>query len=148
MPRSAGSFRLPPAIPRDAIPMWTCYVLCGGVLAYVLGTRCIRPLFLDEIIPVDPAAVGRVEQRIDPNTAAWEELATLPGIGEAIARRIVEYRDRARARSTESAPVFRKPEDLTAVKGIGPRTVARIGPFLRFDAPSSSSGPRPDQPGP
>ncbi len=128
--------------------MWTCYFLCAGLLVYVLSTRCLRPLFLDEIIPVDPVAVGRVEQRIDPNLAGWEELAGLPGIGEAIARRIVEYREKHRDRPAGSAPVFRKPEDLAAVKGVGPRTVARIEPFLRFDAAAPPPDRRPDQPEP
>lgn len=148
MPGPARPFRLAPAVPRDAIPMWTCYALCGALLLYVLGTRCVRPLFLDEIIPVDPAAVGRVEQRIDPNTAAWEELATLPGIGEGIARRIVEYRDQAGGRSTGSSPVFRKPADLAAVKGIGPKTLARIEPFLRFESETTPPARQADQPMP
>jgi len=145
MPGPARPFRLASAVSPDTIPMWTCYLLCAGLLVYVLGTRCVRPLFLDEIIPVDPVAVGRVEQRIDPNIAGWEELADLPGIGEAIARRIVEYREKHAASRAGSAPVFRKPEDLAAVKGVGPRTVARMAPFLRFDSAAPPPDRRPDQ---
>ena len=53
------------------------------------------------------AAAGRVNL----NTASAEELQSLPGIGEVRARAILD--DRA-----ERGP-FRRPEDLTRVKGIG-----------------------------
>jgi competence ComEA-like helix-hairpin-helix protein len=61
---------------------------------------------------------------LDPNLASAAELEALPGIGPALARRIVE--DRA-----ANGP-FRTPDDLLRVRGIGPRLLDRIRPNLRF----------------
>ncbi len=59
---------------------------------------------------------------IDLNTADLDALKTLPGIGPALARRILE--DRA-----ANGP-YREAADLLRVKGIGPATLARIRPLL------------------
>lgn len=75
---------------------------------------------------------------IDPNTANWPRLAQLPGIGETIARRIVEFRQDRQARRPEGdhgRRVFECAADLTQVHGIGEKTVRRMAPFLRFDSP-------------
>lgn len=68
-----------------------------------------------------PLAPG---ETVDPNRATEAELDRLPGIGPAVAERIVAARD--------SGAVFRSPEDLTRVKGIGPKTAARTAPHLDF----------------
>lgn len=60
---------------------------------------------------------------VDLNQADLAALERLPGIGPAMARRILE--DRA-ARGP-----YARPEDLLRVKGIGPATLARLRPFLR-----------------
>jgi competence protein ComEA len=62
-------------------------------------------------------------QVVDVNAAAEAELQTLPGIGPALARRIVEYRA-AHGR-------FQRPGDLANVRGIGPATAAKLAPFVR-----------------
>lgn len=49
--------------------------------------------------------------KININTASADELVKLEGVGEAIAARIVEFREK-------NGP-FEKPEDLMKVKGIG-----------------------------
>jgi competence protein ComEA len=69
-----------------------------------------------------PLAAGEL---LDPNTASAEELDRLPGIGPALAARIVAERERG-------GP-FRSAADLQRVPGIGPATRARIAPFLRLD---------------
>ncbi len=71
---------------------------------------------------IKPLAPG---ERIDPNTASAEELDRLPGIGPALADRIVAERERG-------GP-FRSVEELQRVPGIGPATRARIAPYLRVD---------------
>ncbi len=49
--------------------------------------------------------------QVNLNAASAEELQSLPGIGEVLAARIIEYRE-------QSGP-FACPEELMAVKGIG-----------------------------
>ena len=56
--------------------------------------------------------------RININTATLQELQTLRGIGPAMARRIIEYR--------QTAGGFSTVDDLTNVKGIGEKTLAKI----------------------
>ena len=50
--------------------------------------------------------------RVDLNCAPVEELCTLPGVGPAIAQRIVAYR--------EASGGFRTVTDLGRISGIGP----------------------------
>lgn len=57
------------------------------------------------------------------NEATEEELARrLPGVGETLARRIVEYREQHHG--------FERLEDLRNVEGIGEATWEEIRPFL------------------
>ncbi len=68
---------------------------------------------------------------VNPNSAAWYELALLPRIGESKARAVVTCRD---ARMLDGrGPSFAGPTDMTEVRGIGPKTVERIAKELRFD---------------
>lgn len=72
------------------------------------------------------ASLGRRDSRVDPNTADIVALESLPGVGPALARRIVAVR--------QSGVVFRRAEDLDVVPGIGPRTIERLAPYLTFDS--------------
>jgi competence protein ComEA len=56
--------------------------------------------------------------KVNINTASIAELDTLPGVGPAIAQRIVEYR-------AEHGD-FAAPEDIMNVKGIGPATFEQL----------------------
>jgi len=68
------------------------------------------------------AAQGLPEgTKINPNTAARDELMKLPGIGEVTANRIIESRP------------YNKLEELTKVNGIGKQTLIRLEPFLTFE---------------
>jgi competence protein ComEA len=60
---------------------------------------------------------------LDVNRAGVEELQALPGIGPALARRIVESRAR-------EGP-FKGPEELLRVKGIGPATLNRFRALIQ-----------------
>ncbi|MFY0546257.1 helix-hairpin-helix domain-containing protein [Brevibacillus sp. H7] len=56
--------------------------------------------------------------KVNINTAALQDLVTLPGIGEARAQAIIAYR-------TKNGP-FRSPEDLKKVTGIGEKMYERM----------------------
>lgn len=60
---------------------------------------------------------------VDVNAAGEAELAQLPGVGPALARRIVEHR--------VSSGLFASEDDLLAVPGIGPVTLTRLRAHLR-----------------
>jgi len=66
---------------------------------------------------------------VNVNTAGVQELMGLPGVGPALAGRIVEQRK-------QSGP-FRRAEDLLAVRGVGPKLLAKIKDRLTFDAPGT-----------
>jgi competence protein ComEA len=58
------------------------------------------------------------------NSANASELIALPGVGPAIADRIIEYRRQNGG--------FRSIEELDAVKGIGPKKLQQIRPYVRL----------------
>lgn len=60
---------------------------------------------------------------INVNTASAEELQTLPGIGPALAARILARRAQGR---------FSSLADLDEVSGLGPKKLAALKPFVRF----------------
>jgi competence protein ComEA len=59
---------------------------------------------------------------LDPNLATAGDLEALPGIGPVLARRIVEFRE-------EQGP-FKDIEELQKVKGLGPKLLDKIRPYL------------------
>lgn len=70
---------------------------------------------------------------IDLNTAGATDLDALPGIGPALAQRIVDYR-------LAHGP-FRKIDDLGKVSGIGPRVLEKILPYLILDGVTDQPTP-------
>jgi competence ComEA-like helix-hairpin-helix protein len=71
----------------------------------------------------EPLAPG---ERLDPNTAPEVELARLPRVGPALARRIIEDRER-------NGP-FHSAADLARVPGVGERLVELASPHLTLPA--------------
>ncbi|MGH9371293.1 MAG: ComEA family DNA-binding protein [Vicinamibacterales bacterium] len=59
---------------------------------------------------------------VNLNTATAAQIATLPGIGEKAAQRIIEYRDKNGG--------FKKTEELMNVKGIGEKSYLKLKPLV------------------
>lgn len=124
--RTPGTPVMPSSLPQEALPRRS-QPLLAGVLAAALtllatwwlagggpGGRWVH----HDAPPQVPLAYT-----VDLNTAAAEELTPLPGVGPALAARIVAHRDERGG--------FRRTADLLDVPGIGPATLERITPHLR-----------------
>ena len=111
--------------------------VCEGLqasLADAFGTshaRCVPyPTALRSFEGVGAILAGG---RIDLNAASPGLLETLPGIGPAKARAIA---------STRAERAFERVTDLERVPGIGPKTVARLAPWLEVATPSAAQDQR------
>ncbi len=81
---------------------------------------------------VTHTAKNEVFQRIDINTASKQELMTLPRVGSYTAARIIEYRKRHGK--------FSCVKELLDVKGIGPKTLARMQEMVCVGTGSVKAG--------
>ncbi len=107
-----------------AIPL---VVMLGLALTAIAGAELI--------LPNAGSNPGALRSGVNPNTAQWWELVALPEIGPTLANEITRYRDAVGSKNgdAEHGSVFRSAADLAKVRGIGPKTVARLAPHLRFD---------------
>jgi competence protein ComEA len=76
----------------------------------------------EALVEFEQARTQETHLLVNVNGAAWPELTQLPGIGETLARRIVDSRERE--------GLFSNHDDLRRVKGIGRKTVEHLRPFL------------------
>lgn len=72
------------------------------------------------------AAASNQTEKIDINRASFEELTQLPGIGEVMARRILDYRNR-------KGP-FQTMPSLLEIKGIGPKKLEKMDNYIIIDS--------------
>lgn len=75
-------------------------VFCSGLLADATGTKGV----------------------VNINTASEKELKNLPRIGDVVAKRIVEFR--------EKNGKFQRIEDIMLVKGIGKKLFETLKPYI------------------
>ena len=114
---------------QPTVAAWLAIGACGMALAWVgRGGLTGQLVSIDRVPPIE----YRVALEI--NRADWPELTLLPGISRTMALRIVRHRG-------ESGP-FRTADDLQRIPGIGPKTVAKLRPYLKVDASTA------DRPGP
>ena len=59
---------------------------------------------------------------VNLNTATAEQLETIPGVGTAMAERIIEYREKNGA--------FKKVEELMNVRGVGEKSFLKMKPLI------------------
>lgn len=89
-----------------------------GLLVVVLALFAALPGPAGAVTTAPRETAASAGAMVNINTASTEELNAIPGIGPALARRIVEYR--------KAHGPFAKVDDLLAVKGIGPKMLAKI----------------------
>jgi comEA protein len=97
----------------------------------VMAARRVDPALVSAERPAPPQPLAGAPATpagpVDVNAATAEELTALPGIGPARAAAIVALR--------EERGGFRSLDELLDVKGIGPKTLARLRPL-------AAAGPR------
>src|SRR4051812_8284240 len=74
------------------------------------------------LIDIERAEPIAVDFKIDVNHADWPELSLMPNIGEQLAKRIVADRSERGA--------YHDLTELRRVRGIGPKTLESMKPFL------------------
>ena len=77
---------------------------------------------LGRLVNIDTAPQLHYQYGVEINSATWPEFLVLPGIGEILARRVVESR-------RLDGP-FDRHDQLMRVKGIGPKILERMQPYL------------------
>jgi competence protein ComEA len=85
--------------------------------------------------PGSPGAHGKAspESPVTLNTATFEDLRRLPGVGPKKAEAILALRTKLGK--------FRRAEDLMRVKGIGRGTFKKLKPLVRVDEPAQAAVP-------
>src|SRR5262245_18842515 len=110
----------PPSAPADRTARWALLVLSAVAVAllgwrgYGLSRYSTHPAAIErDVVPLAP---------MDLNTASAAELASIPGVGETLADRIVLHR--------RTHGEFRSVEELRKVRGVGEKTLERIRQFV------------------
>jgi competence protein ComEA len=106
---------LPPPSPAKARSHGVLVAL-AVMAAGAVAVRAYAPRFTTS------PTVRTVVYRIDLNAAGENELAQVPNVGPKKAAAIVKHRE-------EHGP-FKSVNELTAVKGIGGKTLEKLGPYL------------------
>lgn len=96
-------------------------VLVSGLVGLCSCARLPRQMIADDT-PRTLAGARTDRTRVNINTASATELQQLPGIGKALAERIVAHR--------EQNGLFRRPEHLMMVRGISERKFNELSSFI------------------
>ena len=97
----------------------------GFLTGISLGGIVLLGWWQGKVRGMNPLEVSPIQLEVRINTASAPELASLPGIGPALAQRIVEDRQRR--------GYFLTLNDLKRVKGVSRRTLERFQGLVRFD---------------
>jgi competence protein ComEA len=116
----SGSFRPPPTPP--ALLTWPRSVQLALALIVVASLFFVLGRWSNTPVKAEADLFDHAGPALDLNRATKAELRLLPGLGDALAQRIVDFRERHGS--------FKYLDDLRQVSGIGPKTFDRIRPFL------------------
>jgi competence protein ComEA len=99
-----------------------------GIVNCIRATITVGFIFSLALISLMSSAASSFSQpqnedRININTASIEELQRLPGIGPALASRIVEHRRRH--------GLFKRPQGVVIVRGMSAKLYRRIAHLIR-----------------
>ena len=120
---------------------WILVGITGVFLCLLVGIFVGRNL-TDSYIPLDKAVESgsqntsenaqTADGRIDLNTASLQQLQMLPGVGETIAQRILDYRTAHNG--------FTAIAELMEVEGIGEKKFTQIQPYVKIGGSYENSG--------
>ena len=127
-----------PASPEEQIHFWlrrSDQLFVGVLLIAAVGLIGWHWLQLSNW-GREPVEISRLPNsdyayRIDVNQSTWVEWAQLEGIGETLARRIIDDR--------EQRGPFRSIDDIMRVKGIGPKKLEQLRPWLEINVEAEQS---------
>jgi len=85
------------------------------------------------------ALAGAMQEKVDLNKADAPKLESLPGVGPALALRIIQHREK-------NGP-FRRIEDLMNVRGFGSKKFAALEKYLILSQSVTPSGTSPKKSG-
>ena len=88
----------------------------------VTGLALVFALVVSSGLAAAAAAKPAPTGKININTATAQQLTALPGVGEKLAARIVEYRQKQGG--------FKNVSELMNVQGLGEKNLARIQAYL------------------
>lgn len=94
------------------------------MMVLVLAIGVLMPLAATHTLSAAEKSVTATVPIVDLNKAGIGELTTVPGIGDVMAQRIVDWRK-------ENGP-FKRLEDLMKVKGVGEKKLAQLRPYLKI----------------
>lgn len=111
---------------QDIFSRTQVFALLFLIAALGLGLYLLRHKGADgqtRLVAGDSAAYAF---RLDVNSATWQELSLVPGVGPRKAQAIVAWR--------EANGPFRSAQDLSKVAGIGDKTASEIAKYVEFEA--------------
>lgn len=112
------------------MPRFACLLCTGLFIIIISGLLLTRHLdggsfisLTENLAAVSPApSAVIIDGKLNINTATIEDLSMLPGIGEALAGRIVDYR--------EENGGFHSLDELLEVRGIGKASLSKLKEYL------------------
>ncbi len=112
-------------------PSWVKFLIVfffiGSTVFVRIGADQRQEAFHDDYEAIVSSKTRtRLLRPVDINRANRKEIEALPGIGPVLADEIIYHRD-------QSGP-YKKPADLLVVRGIGPKKLSRIKPYLLFSS--------------